>query len=695
MTTKKVLAAVLFTTLTACGVEGALDTAAALPSPDTAPLQDMSANAKDYFANGLGQSGGDPSVARIKSSGGQTFYIGSFTGALHHDTCKVIDNGKFAMSTFSVYLSQSLAHLFLTDPIQVPVKVRRTNGECSGVVAPYFFQDTYGSNPTNNIYMYYVDKLAETDDNDDSPGGKVTWALKATNNVPCLRSNDDACRSKGDGWFQDNKVQWDGGYAYSMWHAEPSDTTGANKSSYWGFFITTGHIHSFELTSPDSPVLAPGTSNPSDSPNNVTIASFAESGPNEKDFEHLCNANGDSHLGAQEGPQPFVSPGGKNLFVSYSGNSYQSDFYNMGLLQFTGVGGARLDNPDHWTKKTGMWFGPNYTTQNTRPDNVCTNDTNNPLGGMTFGKITPNADGNYTVSTGSNAMVYDTGGTLWNIYGARFHSSSTNGRVLRMDRVAFTGEVPTMGVQPSREGAPDATASAGSTPDMTGIYTTTSNNAHPGPTFKWFEKPNGDAVYPTESCLPSTGSDGCGPDNAKGSDGNPGHQTGVYFSSVQTGNAQIPGHSPTGEKYGQGADWAVDNDAQASSSYVWNYSQYAYFVIKFVGKSLQLVGPADSTGTVSVFKDGNIADPAVNLRDKIQNSGGTNIFYTAAFAQSGFHTVMVMINPQGVACSGPVSDTPDTPVTGNQPQSAACQKPVNGQSIVKLGLVSFTVVPGN
>lgn len=189
------------------------------------------------------------------------------------------------------------------------------------------------------------------------------------------------------------------------------------------FYATNHAIHAQSMLSP----LLPDPNRPSQI---ISSATLNTSSPEYRAWEHRDNLN---PPGANEGPQAFTLPvnGQPAIYMNYAANTYQSDVYALGLLQYQNNDGTgHLDSPANWTKITA-------------------NDT------PWFQSSTDDGHGNLIASPGTSGIVADHDGTLWNVYTAYFNSSNTNNRELRMDPVALDGSGAPLNPQPapSREGA--------------------------------------------------------------------------------------------------------------------------------------------------------------------------------------------------------------------------------------------------
>ncbi len=250
----------------------------------------------------------------------------------------------------------------------------------------------------------------------------------------------------------------------------------------------------------------------------ISFATTDTTSPEYRAWEHLNNVN---PPGANEAPQAFTLPvnGVPATYLTYSANGYSTGDYAMGLLQYQNTDGTdRLDSSANWTKITANdipWL------QSSQDD----------------------GHGSLIVSTGSNAIVADVNGKMWDVYGAYFHDTSTANRELRMDPIALDGTGAPLNPQPppSREGALIPLP------------------AGDPPTTNWF----------------------------------------VSAGNYQYSDQHIL-YSNTG---GQKAPWTVFTGP--AGPYMGTHALNAYYMIQFSGKSIAVNGPTgQGYGKASIYKDG-------------------------------------------------------------------------------------------
>ncbi len=423
--------------------------------------------AQDY-TNSLSNAA-DPSVIYNPVDG---YYYGSATG--FYNKKAGLPNG--STGTLTVYRSTGLAELFnSTDTVKVSVTAGASApGSPGTVTTPGLL--AYGG----QIYMYY-----------------------RTSNGPTHVSVSPAGNPMGT-WTDRNDLSFPG-YDYDPFYRTAT-------GQLYLFYVTTHLIHVQLMVTP----LQPDTTHPQQV---ISQATNNTSSPEYRAWEHLDNAN---PPGANEAPQAFTLPvnGQPATYLTYSANTYQSDDYALGLLQYQNNDGTdQMDSPANWTK---------ITPNNTPFLQLSTDD----------------GHGNLTTGTGSNAIVADQNGKMWDVYDAYFYGASAANRALRMDPIAVDASGAPLIAQPppSREGAL-ISLPAGDPPT----------------TFSFFAA--GTYQYSDPR---------------------------IYYSNVGGGQ-----HAP----------WTVYTNQ--SQPYEGTNGLYADYMIQFSGRSVAVYGPTgQGFGPVSIYQDG-------------------------------------------------------------------------------------------
>ena len=285
----------------------------------------------------------------------------------------------------------------------------------------------------------------------------------------------------------------------------------ASTGEIYCFYVTAHQVHAQLMKTP----LQPNSTRPAQV---ISFATNDTTSPEYRAWEHLDNGD---PPGANEAPQAFTLAvnGAPATYMTYSGNNYAGDFYALGLLQYQNTDGTdHMDSPANWTK---------VTTNNTPWLQSSKDD----------------GHGNLVAGPGSNAIVSDLSGKMWDVYGAQFHDASTANRELRMDPIALDGSGAPLNPQPapSREGA--------LIPLPSGDPATTNSFVFAG-TYQYSDPR-------------------------------------VFYSNVG----------------GQKAPWKVFTGP--AGSYMGTSALYAYYMIQFSGKSIAVEGPTgQGYGKASIYQDG-------------------------------------------------------------------------------------------